>query len=145
MEQSLVCSYVLLNDNAVVPKKNNESDSGYDVTLLGISKTYGKTILCHTGLAIKPPDGYYFDLVPRSSIVKTGYIQTNGVGIIDADYRGEILVPLTKIDENAEDLKFPIRLSQLIPRKVYYMNMELVSNLNETRRSDKGFGSSGSI
>jgi dUTP pyrophosphatase len=137
--------YVLTSEEAVAPSKNNQSDSGFDVTLTGVSKRYGKTMLCSTGLKVKPPEGYYFDLVPRSSIVKTGYIQANNVGIIDADYRGEILVPLIKVDETMPDLEFPIRLAQLIPRKNHMMTATKVNTLDDTERSDKGFGSSGKI
>lgn len=138
-------TYVLTSDKAVAPKKNNPSDTGFDVTLTGISKRYGKTMLCSTGLKVKPPEGYYFDLVPRSSIVKTGYVQANSVGIIDSDYRGEILVPLIKVDDDKPDLEFPIRLSQLVPRKLHHMEPVQVVELDETERGVKGFGSSDDI
>ena len=136
--------YVLFRDGAVAPTKNNDSDSGFDVTLLGVEKNVNKNvILCRTGLKVKPPEGYYFDLVPRSSIIKTGYMLANNIGIIDADYRGEILVPLIKVDDTMNDIEFPIRLAQLVPRKIHEMNGVEVSNLDKTERSDKGFGSSG--
>ena len=129
--------------DAVLPSKNNPTDAGYDVTLIGVHKKINDVILYKTGIHVKPPDNMYFDLVPRSSIIKTGYIMANSVGIIDAEYTGEILVPLIKINKDMPDLELPIRLMQLIPRKYYNFDVIETSDLTHTCRSDKGFGSSG--
>lgn len=129
--------------DAVLPSKNNVNDAGYDLTLIGEHKRINNVVLYKTGVHVQAPKGMYFDLVPRSSIIKTGYILANSVGIIDADYTGEILVPLIKIDEDMPDLEMPIRLMQLIPRKYYNFDVVEVDELRKTYRSDKGFGSSG--
>lgn len=130
-------------DDAVLPNKSNVNDSGFDLTLLKKYKDIGKVTLYHTGIKVRPPYGFYFDLVPRSSIIKSGYILANSVGIIDQEYRGEIFVPLIKIDPDAADLELPCRLVQLIPRKFYNMNVEEVSTLDITVRNEGGFGSTG--
>ena len=141
-----ICQFVRMFPNATIPSKNNASDSGYDLTLIGIEKKINNVTLFKTGIKVKPPNGFYFDLVPRSSIIKYGYILANSIGIIDADYTGEILVPLIKIDDNCPDIdpdNEPLRLVQLIPRKRYNFSFNEVESLNMTIRSDKGFGSSG--
>jgi len=130
-------------DDAVLPNKSNANDSGFDLTLLGKYKDIGKVTLFHTGIKVRPPFGFYFDLVPRSSIIKSGYILANSLGIIDQEYRGEIFVPLIKIDPDVPDLELPCRLVQLIPRKFYSMNVEEVTTLDTTVRNDCGFGSTG--
>lgn len=133
----------LVHPEARLPKKEHVSDSGYDLTLLYEKKRLGKTILYGTGVIIEPPFGWYFDVVPRSSIIKHGYILANSVGVIDRSYRGEIFVPLIKIDESATDLELPARLVQLIPRPIVHFPVELRTSLTSTTRGSGGFGSTG--
>ena len=71
------CECLLTEPNAIIPKKNNETDSGFDLTLICERKRIGKVVLYGTGVKVKSPPGHYFDLVPRSSIIKTGYIMAN--------------------------------------------------------------------
>jgi dUTP pyrophosphatase len=112
--------------------------------LININKTIGKVTLYGTGIIVTPPTGYYFDMVPRSSIIKSGYMLANSVGIIDQGYTGEILVPLVKIDEEAPDIELPAKMVQLIPRKWYGFNPVRVDEVHETNRSSGGFGSTDS-
>ena len=70
----------------------------------------------------------------------------NSVGIIDRSYRGNILVPLIKVVDNAPEIQLPFRAVQAIPRKAVHFELIEVKNedeLGESDRSDKGFGSSG--
>ena len=136
--------FVKTRTDAVAPKKNTSEDTGYDVTILEPVKAYKDVTLYTTGLIVQPSDGYYFDLVARSSISKTGYMLANGVGIIDQNYRGEVLVALRKVDQLASDIQLPIKIAQLIPRKVYDCEPEEItqSKLIKTKRGEGGFGSS---
>lgn len=130
--------------NAFPPFKNYKTDSGYDLVLIKKVKNYGDVILYDTGIKVRPPKGYYFDLVPRSSIIKTGHMLANSVGIIDCTYTGTIKVPLVKIHKDIHDLDLPQRLVQLIPRKLTHLEIKEVEDIsNDTNRGDKGFGSSG--
>ena len=131
--------------DAVAPSKERISDSGYDLTLLEKIKQIGEIELYDTGIKIIPMYGYYFDLVPRSSIIKSGYILANSIGIIDRTYLGNIMVPLIKIDKNAPDLILPNRLVQLIPRPIIHADLIEVSeiDLEQTSRGSGGFGSTG--
>ena len=134
---------ILTREDAVLPSKSSPSDSGFDLTLIDIAKKIGKVTLYNTGVKVQPPFGMYFDMVPRSSVIKSGYMLANSVGIIDQGYTGEIMVPLIKIDPDAPDLQLPNRLVQLIPRKWHHMQIENVTELENTTRSEGGFGSTG--
>jgi dUTP pyrophosphatase len=92
---------------------------------------------------VQPAFGWYFDVVPRSSISKSGYMLANSVGVIDRGYTGEILVPLIKIDPSAPDLKLPARLVQMIPRQIIAAELVEVEAFDETVRGSSGFGSTG--
>lgn len=135
--------YILCDPLGVPPVRARPSDSGFDLSLIAVRKTVGSVTLYGTGVAVQPPSGFYFDMVPRSSIIKHGYIMANSVGIIDQSYTGEIMVPLIKVDPNAPDLELPCRLVQLIPRKWYGFLPEQVESLDTTQRANGGFGSTG--
>ena len=131
------------NLNAVIPTKARKFDVGYDLTAIRLHKILGtKTYMYDTGISITPPNGYYTEIVPRSSIVKTGYVFSNSVGVIDPLYRGTLKICLTKIDESMPDLKLPFRKCQLIIRK-FHANIKVkeVKKLSDTSRGDGSFGS----
>ena len=133
---------IKLNKNAIAPIKTHPSDIGWDLTAISVVKKLGtKTIMYDTGISICPPQGYYTEIVARSSIVKTGYILTNGIGIIDPSYRGTLRICLTKVDDTKPDLKVPFRLAQLIVKKSENIDIIKVQELSETERGDGGFGS----
>ncbi len=144
VDQQQVMRVQLARPDAVVPRKEHVSDSGYDLTLLYEAKRHGRTVLYGTGVIVEPPYGWYFDVVPRSSIIKRGYILANSVGVIDRSYRGEIFVPLIKIDPEAPELEMPARVAQLIPRPIAHFPVVHVQTLSATQRGAGGFGSTGS-
>lgn len=132
-----------LNEDAVLPTKARVSDSGYDLTLLYVKKKIGEVVLYGTGIVAEAPHGWYLDVVPRSSIIQRGYIIANSVGIIDRAYRGELMVPLIKVDKGAPELELPARIAQLIPRPIVHFNLRERYDLSETHRAQGGFGSTG--
>ena len=129
--------------NAPKPAKNRFSDSGYDLHLVKKIKVQSGVHYFDTGIQVQPENGYYFDLVGRSSISKTGWMVANNIGIIDASYTGTVIVALVKIDQDALELELPCKLVQLIPRQLILMEPIEVDSLDDTERGDKGFGSSG--
>ena len=133
--------YARMTADALPLLKHRASDSGYDIAIVGISKQVGDVTLYRTGVKVQPPDGYYFDLIPRSSIIKTGYALANSVGVIDRTYTGEVLVPLRKVDPGAPDLQMPARVVQLIPRQILHFQVVCVPELGSTDRGANGFGS----
>lgn len=135
-----------LRPDAVVPEQKTAFASGFDLTCIATAKVIGhRTTLYHTGLAVMPPHGYHTEIFPRSSIVKTGYILANSIGLIDNDYRGELLVALTKVDETLPDLVPPFCLTQLVLRKSESFQVELVEDLTTTVRGHGGFGSTDKV
>jgi deoxyuridine 5'-triphosphate nucleotidohydrolase len=140
---SLQFKFKKTNSNAVTPMRAHGSDSGFDLTLINKTKTVGDVDFYTTGIQVEPPHGYYFDLVPRSSITKMGYMLANSVGIIDQNYRGDIIVALRKIDMNAKNIELPVKLVQLIPRQWIHMSPVETESLDITLRGEEGFGSTG--
>lgn len=130
--------------DAVMPSKAHSSDVGYDLTIVAEHKKINSvTTLYDTGIQVRPENGFYIEIVPRSSIVKSGYMLTNSMGIIDASYQGNLYVALTKVDPDAKPIELPHRGFQMIIRKQYH-GIFVESNTNEeTARKDGGFGSSG--
>ena len=84
---------------------------------------------------------YY--LLPRSSLSKTPLRQSNSVGLIDAGYRGEILLPLDNTSENDYCLKKGDRICQITGKGDYEITLEIVKELDKTERGEGGFGSTG--
>lgn len=130
-------------DNAIIPSKTRMSDAGYDLTIISIYKTFSnKTKLYDTGIKLDIPNGYYVEIVPRSSISKSGYMLSNSIGIIDQGYKGNLYVALTKIDDEMPDLQLPFKCCQLLIKKQIYANFcETNKELENSNRNVGGFGS----
>lgn len=128
--------------DAVLPSITDIHASGIDLTIIEKVKDFtGDTALYTTGIKVKPPEGYYFMLVGRSSISKSGYSLANGIGIIDENYIGEILVPLRK--HTTDELSLPNRIVQLVLLPKLNFEFIEVDSLEDTERGSGGFGSTG--
>lgn len=130
--------------DAVIPSKAFEEDAGYDLTIIKKIKDFNsKTTLYDTGIKIEVDEGYYTEIVPRSSISKFGYILANNIGIIDNHYRGNLMIALTKIADDAPEIEFPFKCCQLIVRKQIFSNLYEITDddLSSTARNEGGFGS----
>jgi dUTP pyrophosphatase len=161
---------MFLDEKAMMPKRSHESDTGYDLTFIGIDTIKGDTIYFRTGIAVQPPPGFYFEIVPRSSISKLPLQMANSVAVIDEHYRGEILVPIrvmhSGMGQDVGRARFPNglvkmfdtkpqslydvaeqilrrkpRLVQMILRERLDTQFERALELTETERGDGGFGS----
>jgi dUTP pyrophosphatase len=133
---------ILKNDDAILPTKGTSLSVGYDLTCISVHKKLSnKTTLYDTGVTVNPPPGYYTEIIPRSSLSKTGYILSNSIGVIDPDYRGNLLVALTKIDDDVQDIELPFNKVQLVLKKYENYKISQVFELNETERGDGAFGS----
>lgn len=128
--------------DAILPSILDIHASGIDLHIIEKVKDFtADTSLYTTGIKVKPPEGYYFILVGRSSISKSGYSLANGIGIIDENYIGEILVPLRK--HINEELTLPNRLVQLVLLPKLNFDIQIVDSLESTARGEGGFGSTG--
>lgn len=141
-EISPIVKFVKTRPDAVTPTRAHPSDVGYDLTAIAVWKKLSETtIIYETGIIVTPPDGYYVEIVPRSSITKTGYVLSNSVGIIDPSYTGSLKIAMTKVDAYFENLTLPFCRAQLILRKRESFLMSEVSEVVSTERGDGGFGS----
>lgn len=129
-------------EGAEIPTKAHPTDIGFDLTAIDIKKDFGEVKLYGTGIKITPHTNYYIEIVPRSSISKSGYMLANSVGIIDPTYTGELLIALRKVDKDAPDLVLPNKIAQLIFRLVPWVpDFKIVEKLEDTDRGEGGFGS----
>jgi deoxyuridine 5'-triphosphate nucleotidohydrolase len=136
------CLFIKKDPRAVVPFKNRLSDVGLDLTAIEKVKDINSTtVMLETGIIVSPPLGYYSKIYPRSSLVKSGYMLVNSVGIIDGTYRDTLKICLVKVNPQAPELIFPFKCCQLIFEKQIYMEMEEVGGLDATTRDVGGFGS----
>jgi dUTP pyrophosphatase len=147
-----MCDYcpvvkIILNERgAILPSKGTELSIGYDLTAIAVRKTLtNRTTLYGTGLSVEPPCGYYIEILPRSSLSKTGYILANSVGIIDPDYNGELLIALTKVDDSTPELSLPFTRCQLVLRSAEYYKICETTKITSTERGSGGFGSTDSL
>lgn len=134
----------LLNNNAKIPNRGSDAAAGYDLYSVetGIIKPNDRCLI-KTGLVLEIPSGYYGRIAPRSGLAFKNGIDVMA-GVIDSDYRGEIGVILYNSDKN-NNYVFNIgdKIAQIIFEKHYDFEMNLVGDLNETKRGDGGFGSTG--
>lgn len=121
----ITVSFVKHSTKAIVPSNAHRSDVGYDlVAIEKTKKVKNRCIMYDTGISISVPPGYYTEVVPRSSIVKTGWMLANGVGIIDPEYTGTIKICLIQVDPDASELELPFTICQLLIKKAEYAIFE---------------------
>lgn len=137
----------LLSDLAKVPTRGSKYAAGYDLyaaTEYDIEIAPHSTVMIGTGISIEQPDMVFGGIFARSGLAsKKGLRPANCVGIIDSDYRGEIIVALHNDTDEIQSISSGERIAQLIFfsfEKVYF---NVVDELNETERGEGGFGSSG--
>jgi dUTP pyrophosphatase len=104
----------------------------------------GARALVPTGLAMALPPGTEGQVRPRSGLaVKHGLTVLNAPGTIDADYRGEVQVPLINLGSEPVAIARGMRIAQIVIAPVVQVAMREVSSLDETQRGGGGFGSTG--
>ena len=131
-----------LDSSAKLPSYAHKGDAGLDLEVRNVLNISPTVVEYGFGLSVEIPKGYVGLLFPRSSVYKTGMVQTNCVGVIDSGYRGEIKVKFYK-GETDETFEVGDRACQLII--LPYPNIEAVEveKLSETSRGEGGFGSTG--
>ena len=137
-----------LNENAVIPTYGSEYAAGADLYACiseSISIAAGETLLIPTGLAMEIPVGYAGLIYARSGLAsKKGLAPANKVGVIDADYRGEIMVALHNHSNQTATIEPSERIAQLVITPYLAAHFNEVTELSDTVRGEGGFGSTGS-
>lgn len=136
-----------LSKNAILPTKGTEYSAGYDLYSAECMVIYPQdNRKIHTGIAMEIPEGYFGAIFPRSGLAtKNGLRLANCVGVIDSDYRGELIVALHN-DKNGDEVQIintGDRIAQLVLIPYLSFDWEEVEELNDTDRGDGGFGSTG--
>ncbi len=130
-----------------IPKYETDGSAGLDlranldqtITLKPLQR-----ILVPTGLFIELEKGYEAQIRARSGLaIKNGICLANGIGTIDSDYRGEIKIILINLGDQDFEINSGDRIAQMVITKYEQVEFELVEQLNETERSDGGFGHTG--
>lgn len=138
--------FSLLHHNAQLPARLSEHAAGYDIyACLDSDLTLARWQISPvpTGIAVEIPAGYHISIRARSGLsVKHGLAPVNSPGTIDADYRGEIFVPLINLGGGEYTIKNGDRIAQLLLEKTYSIVWE-AGELTETRRGEGKFGSTG--
>lgn len=136
-----------LNENAVMPTYGSLFAAGADLYALLDSETViepQQTLLVHTGLSMEIPEGYAGLIYARSGLAsKRGLAPANKVGVVDADYRGEIMVALHNHSAQPQTIAPFERIAQLVIAPFLKAEFNLVDELDTTERGEGGFGSTG--
>ena len=137
-----------LSAYAVLPAKATSGSAGYDLSAAikePVQILPGQTLKIPTGLAIQLPGNDLVALIyARSGLsVKHGVTLPNCVGVIDSDYRGEILVALINLSDTPYTIEPGERIAQLVVTPVVPTTLRETNTLDNTARSGGGFGSTG--
>lgn len=136
-----------LDDRALLPTYGSASAAGadlYALTQAPISIAPHETVFVHTGIAVELPQGYVGLVYARSGLAcKRDVAPANKVGVIDCDYRGEIMVALHNHGAQVQTIENGERIAQLVITPYITAEFEQAQSLSDTARGAGGFGSSG--
>lgn len=137
--------YKKLQSDAIEPKYATPGSAGLDVCNTGIVKVGKKVVFYGTGLAFDIPKKEVGLLFLRSSMAPNGHALANAVGVIDSDFRGELIIMLdrAKHDEAIQVIKQYDRIAQLVVMPFCQHVLKEVDNLARTKRGKGGIGSTG--
>jgi dUTP pyrophosphatase len=130
-----------------LPRYMTAGASGMDVCAAvadAVTLPPGEIILIPTGFAVAVPEGYEAQIRPRSGLAaRHGIGLINAPGTIDADYRGEILLPVINLGKTPYTIHRKDRVAQMVINRICRMETILVRSLDETGRNAGGFGHTG--
>jgi dUTP pyrophosphatase len=147
--------FTKLNEHAITPRYATNLSAGMDLVatkacllraLANDIQSYMESpvVLVPTGIAVAIPAGYEGQIRSRSGLtVRHGITVAHGVGTIDADYRGELKVPLANLSMHDFYVEIGMRVAQLVITPVAHAELLEVDALEETKRGAGGFGSTG--
>ena len=143
-----VLNFKKLDERATTPTYGSEFSAGADLYAVCDNDVViepGKTVLIHTGIAMEIPMGFGGFIFARSGLAsKKGLAPANKVGVVDADYRGEILVALHNHSDIPQTVSHGERIAQLVVMPFLACEFVECEMLSDTVRGSGGFGSTGS-
>ena len=137
-----------LHPNAILPTYGSVGAAGADLYALiegdPVVINPGETVMIHTGLAMAIPEGYVGLNFARSGLAsKRGLAPANKVGVIDSDYRGELMVALHNHGKVPQTVENGDRIAQFLIMPVITADFIETDTLDDTERGAGGFGSTG--
>lgn len=136
-----------LDERAVVPAYASAMAAGADLYACldeAVTIAPNETKLIHTGLAMAIPEGIAGLIYARSGLAsKRGLAPANKVGVVDSDYRGEVMVALHNHGTVPQTVEHGERIAQLVLAPVIVADFNVVDDLDSTERGEGGFGSTG--
>ena len=136
-----------LDSRATIPTYGTKYSAGADIYAVvdtPIVIRPGETKMIQTGLSLEIPNGYVGLVYTRSGLAsKNGIAPANKVGVIDSDYRGELMVALYNQNNSNYIIENGLRIAQLVITPYIQVEFEEVEELNSTERGQGGFGSTG--
>ncbi len=136
-----------LNEKAILPTYGSPYSAGADLYACideDIIVEPGKTVFVKTGLAMEIPVGFAAFIYARSGLAcKKGLAPANKVGVVDCDYRGEVMVALHNHSDEARTVSVGERIAQLVIAPYYTADFCECDELSDTVRGEGGFGSTG--
>lgn len=139
----------LVRPSAVMPSYKSVHAAGLDLSAApedGKARTLqpGEIAVVPCGFQMALEPGYEAQVRPRSGLAsKHGITLPNSPGTIDADYRGEVMVPLINLGREPFTVEAGMRIAQMIIAPVAHARLEAVTELDDTERGTGGFGSTG--
>lgn len=134
--------FLKLHPRAVLPMRGSPLAAGLDLLIVDEAKLEpGQRAALRTGLAVQIPIGFYGRIAPRSSLAVRKGLDVLA-GVVDSDYRGEIICVLINFGEDEVFLSAGTRVAQLIIESIATPDAEWSDELDKTDRGDLGFGSS---
>jgi dUTP pyrophosphatase len=129
-----------LDEDAKLPERGTGGSVGWDVSAIRYapSRTQPNVFYAHTGIKTSPPEGCHFELFARSSLHKSGWMLANGVGVIDPDYEGEVIVALLWFGTGKP---VPPKIGKRIAQLVLKQHGEIERDRKLRKRGAGGFGS----
>lgn len=147
MEKNMKVNIKKLNPNATIPSYGSEFSAGADLYACiedAITIAPGKMTAVSTGIAMEIPTGYVGLVYARSGLAtKRGLAPANKVGVIDSDYRGEIMVALYNQSDAPQTIEPGERIAQIVLTPYLTAEFALAETLSDTVRGAGGFGSTG--
>lgn len=137
-----------VNENAIIPERATKGAAGFDLYACikePINLKAGESVLIPTGIAIELPSNEMAAFIfARSGLAtKHGISLSNGVGVVDSDYRGEICVGLRNFGTDSYVIEKNERVAQMVIMPAIPATFSESVNLDETDRGKGGFGSTG--
>ncbi|WP_373501492.1 dUTP diphosphatase [Desulfococcus sp.] len=130
-----------------LPRYMTPGSSGMDISAAvaeEVTVRPGDIALIPTGFAVAVPEGFEAQIRPRSGLAaRHGIGLINSPGTIDADYRGEVMLPVINLGKAPYAIRRGDRIAQMVIHRICRMETELVESLEETGRGTGGFGHTG--